>query len=87
MFLNTVIHYWTRGEWEPTEVVYERPIKFENIKYTMIGYDTQRPGHDFRYALSGEYMKQLGWEPKYSFNTRIEQMVTWTLKNDRWLKI
>jgi dTDP-glucose 4,6-dehydratase len=57
------------------------------LKYVMIGYDTQRPGHDFRYALSGEYMKRLGWEPKYSFDTRIEQMVAWTLKNDRWLKI
>jgi dTDP-D-glucose 4,6-dehydratase len=32
-------------------------------------------------------MKQLGWEPKYDFTTRIEQMVQWTLKNDRWLKI
>jgi dTDP-glucose 4,6-dehydratase len=59
----------------------------KELKYTMIGYDTQRPGHDFRYALSGEYMKQLGWEPKYDFTTRIEQMVQWTLKNDRWLKI
>ena len=57
------------------------------LKCTMIGYDTQRPGHDFRYALSGEYMKSLGWEPKYDFATRIEQMVQWTLKNDRWLKI
>jgi len=59
----------------------------KELKYTMIGYDTQRPGHDFRYALSGEYMKSLGWEPKYDFTTRIEQMVLWTLKNDRWLKI
>lgn len=40
LFLNTVIHYWTRGEWEPTEVVFERPINFENIKYNMIGYGT-----------------------------------------------
>ena len=59
----------------------------QELKCTMIGYDTQRPGHDFRYALSGEYMKSLGWEPKYDFTTRIEQMVQWTLKNDRWLKI
>jgi dTDP-glucose 4,6-dehydratase len=59
----------------------------KELQYTMIGYDTQRPGHDFRYALSGEYMKKLGWEPKYDFTTRIEQMVTWTLNNDRWLKI
>lgn len=60
-------------------------IMGRELKYNMVGYDTQRPGHDFRYALSGEYMKSLGWEPKYDFDTRIQQMVTWTLKNDRWI--
>ncbi len=55
------------------------------LKYKMVSYDLQRPGHDFRYALSGEYMKELGWEPKYDFETRIEQVVKWTLANERWL--
>jgi len=55
------------------------------LKYKMVGYDSQRPGHDFRYSLSGQYMKNLGWEPKYNFETRIEQVVKWTVDNDRWL--
>ena len=59
----------------------------QELKYTLVGHDPNRPGNDFRYSLSGEYMKSLGWEPKYSFDTRIEQMIKWTLKNDRWLKI
>jgi dTDP-glucose 4,6-dehydratase len=57
----------------------------KELKYTMVGYDLQRPGHDFRYSLSGEYMKDLGWEPKYDFDLRLKQMIEWTLKNDRWL--
>ena len=57
----------------------------KELKYTMVSYDLQRPGHDFRYSLSGEYMKTLGWEPKYDFDLRLKQMVEWTLKNDRWL--
>jgi dTDP-glucose 4,6-dehydratase len=57
----------------------------KELKYTMVSYDLQRPGHDFRYSLSGEYMKELGWEPKYDFDLRLKQMVEWTLKNDRWL--
>lgn len=40
LFLNTVIHYWTGGAWEPGSAKYEKPIKFENIKYTMIDYGT-----------------------------------------------
>jgi dTDP-glucose 4,6-dehydratase len=55
------------------------------LKYRMVSSDTQRPGHDFRYSLSGEYMKHLGWEPKYDFDTRIEQVVKWTLVNKQWL--
>ena len=57
----------------------------KELKYAMVGYDLQRPGHDFRYSLSGEYMKELGWEPKYDFDLRLKQMIEWTLKNDRWL--
>ena len=55
------------------------------LKYKMVAFDKQRPGHDFRYSLSGEYMKSLGWEPKYDFDTRLEQMVAWTLENPQWL--
>ena len=27
----------------------------------MVDYHSSRPGHDLRYALSGEKMKKLGW--------------------------
>lgn len=55
------------------------------LKYNLVSYDLQRPGHDFRYALNGNYMHKLGWSPKYDFYTRIEQVVKWTLNNSRWL--
>lgn len=55
------------------------------LKYKLVSYDIQRPGHDFRYALDGTYMKSLGWQPKHSFDSRIEQVVTWTLNNSRWI--
>lgn len=55
------------------------------LKYNLVSYDLQRPGHDFRYALNGDYMHRLGWSPKYDFDTRIEQVVNWTLNNSRWL--
>jgi len=57
------------------------------LNYKMVSFDKQRPGHDFRYSLSGDYMKSLGWEPKYDFDTRLEQMVTWTLNNTQWLEL
>jgi len=40
LFWNAILHYWSNGTWEPSTVVYERDIKFEKIKYTMIKYGT-----------------------------------------------
>lgn len=50
----------------------------------MVDYHSSRPGHDLRYALSGEKMKKLGWEPK-PIRSRLEEVIRWTLKNPRWL--
>ena len=52
----------------------------------MVDFHSSRPGHDLRYALSGDYMRSLGWEPKVSLTERIGEVVQWTLKNDRWLR-
>jgi len=41
LFYNAIRHYWSNGTWEPSTATYERPIKFEKIKYTMIKYGTQ----------------------------------------------
>ncbi len=59
----------------------------KKLKYRMVDFHSSRPGHDLRYALNGNLMKRLGWKPKISINKRIDQVVKWTLKNDRWLKI
>jgi dTDP-glucose 4,6-dehydratase len=53
----------------------------------MVDFHTSRPGHDLRYALDGDLMKELGWVPKVSIEERINQVVRWTLNNDRWLKL
>ena len=60
-------------------------IQNKKLKYEMIDFHSSRPGHDLRYALSGEYMKQLGWEPRLSFSQGIKQVVEWSLKNKEWL--
>ena len=52
----------------------------------MVDFHSQRPGHDLRYALSGEKMKKMGWEPDSAYD-RLEDVVEWTLNNPRWLSI
>ena len=58
----------------------------KNLKYEMVDFHSSRPGHDLRYALDGQLMQQLGWSPKISIDERINQVVEWSLKNNRWLK-
>ena len=55
------------------------------LKYEMVSWHEQRPGHDLRYALCGEKMKQLGWVPPDTFEHGLEETVAWYLKNPSWL--
>ena len=57
----------------------------KEMKYELTDFHSARPGHDLRYALDGSLMKSLGWEPKIKFSERIQQVVQWSLANDRWL--
>jgi len=58
----------------------------KELNYNMVDFHSSRPGHDLRYSLSGDYMRELGWEPKISLTQRISEVVKWTLENERWLR-
>ena len=51
----------------------------------MLDFHSSRPGHDLRYSLSGEKMKNLGWSPSIKLTERIKQVVGWYLNNDNWI--
>jgi len=57
----------------------------KELKYELVDFHSSRPGHDLRYALSGERMKAMGWEPKIELTERIKQVVDWTLSRPDWL--
>lgn len=52
---------------------------------SLIKYVTDRPGHDMRYAIDPTKMEtELGWKPKYVFDTGIQQTINWYLENKEW---
>ena len=53
----------------------------------MVDFHSSRPGHDLRYSLSGEKMKNLGWTPSIKLTKRIQQVVEWSLKNENWIEL
>lgn len=52
---------------------------------SLIEFVTDRPGHDLRYAIDPTKLEtELGWKPKYTFDTGIRQTIDWYLDNKEW---
>jgi dTDP-glucose 4,6-dehydratase len=50
-----------------------------------ISFVADRPGHDRRYAIdAGKIRRELGWEPRQSFEEGIAATVRWYLNNRDW---
>ncbi|MGA9772183.1 MAG: dTDP-glucose 4,6-dehydratase [Blastocatellia bacterium] len=46
---------------------------------------TDRPGHDRRYAIDATKIRtELGWHPRYDFESGIANTVRWYVNNRRW---
>lgn len=51
----------------------------------LITYVKDRPGHDRRYAINpSKIMRNLGWEPRETFESGIRKTVQWYLDNASW---
>ena len=52
---------------------------------SLIKYVKDRPGHDMRYAIDPTKLEtELGWKPKYNFDTGIQQTIEWYLNHKEW---
>jgi dTDP-glucose 4,6-dehydratase len=52
---------------------------------TQITFVTDRPGHDFRYAIDASKIdKELGWKPEETFETGMHKTIQWYLNNINW---
>jgi dTDP-glucose 4,6-dehydratase len=60
-------------------------LELLNKAETMIDYITDRPGHDFRYAIDYSKAKtELNWSPTTTFNEGLKQTVEWYKNNSAW---
>ncbi len=54
---------------------------------SLITFVKDRLGHDRRYAIdAGKIAEELGWTPKYTFETGIDTTVDWYLENRSWME-
>ena len=53
---------------------------------SLITYVKDRAGHDLRYAMDPtKLMTELGWKPKYTFETGIGPTIKWNLEHQDWI--
>ncbi|PWU02098.1 MAG: dTDP-glucose 4,6-dehydratase, partial [Candidatus Melainabacteria bacterium] len=53
---------------------------------SLIKFVEDRLGHDRRYAIdSTKIQTELGWSPKYTFETGIRETIKWYKANQNWL--
>jgi len=66
---------------EKIAAICERPLKYE-----LVSFATSRPGHDFRYAMSGQKLKDAGFVYPFTFDQGLERTVRWFLEHPEWLE-
>ena len=53
---------------------------------SLIQFVKDRPGHDRRYAIDATKIhRELGWQPKYNYETGIRETIRWYLANQEWM--
>ena len=84
--IDLIIHKGKVGEVYNLQVV-QTILKALDKPESLIKYVKDRPGHDRRYAIDPTKIEtELGWKPKYNFDTGIAQTIQWYLDNEDWWK-
>ncbi|WP_160032782.1 dTDP-glucose 4,6-dehydratase [Paenibacillus sp. An7] len=62
-------------------------LKELNKPESLMTFVEDRLGHDRRYGIDpAKLVSELGWKPKYSFETGIKATIAWYLSNKEWWK-
>ena len=60
--------------------------KVEGASEALITYVKDRPGHDKRYAIDANKLRnELGWEPSLQFEEGLTKTIAWYLDNEEWM--
>ena len=58
-----------------------------DVSKELIKFVEDRLGHDLRYAIDPTKIEtDLGWKPKYTFDTGIIEVIQWYVDNEKWWK-
>jgi dTDP-glucose 4,6-dehydratase len=68
------------------ELLPEGDVRKAHINEELIKYVTDRKGHDRRYAIAPDKIRdEIGWEPETAFKDGIRLTIQWYLENSQWM--
>ncbi|MFN2611811.1 MAG: dTDP-glucose 4,6-dehydratase [Solirubrobacterales bacterium] len=68
----------------PNIKVVRRILELTGRDDSLIEYVSDRPGHDLRYSLDSQKLRELGWKPAVPFAEGIQRTVDWYRHNEDW---
>lgn len=92
--IDFVMHHGKAGEAYNLGSGYEKSnIETTRLILSELGKDESsiervkdRPGHDFRYSMDCSKIRELGWQPKFNFDSAMKQTIQWYKENEQWWK-
>lgn len=78
--------YLIQGEEKTNMEITKMLLKILGMDESMIEFVEHRLGHDFRYAINGSKLKNLGWERKHSLEEDLPKVIEWYKVNEWWWK-
>jgi dTDP-glucose 4,6-dehydratase len=67
--------------------ILDEQVPAEKPYASLITFVKDRPGHDRRYAMDiGKIERELGWQPRESFESGIRKTIRWYLENQAWVE-
>lgn len=73
-----------RGEEKRNIDIAKRILHNLLLPEKLIRFVEDRPGHDFRYSLSCEKIRDLGWTPRVTFEEGLRKTIDWYATNKSW---
>lgn len=87
-YVDKPARYNVRGEKEIDNLSMAQMIASiigKELKYELVDFHLERPGHDPRYSLDDTLLRSKGWRLPIPLHESLVRTVQWTLANPEWL--
>lgn len=58
----------------------------KTLKYQLVDFHKDNPGHDIHYGLEDNKMRPNGWEQPLNFEESMKNTIEWQQRNDEWIQ-